>query len=313
MSLLENISKKRVLVVGDAILDKSIWCETIGLSLESPTLKTKEISVEIAYGGAGNVVKNLLSLGSSCTFLTLLGDDEHLRHYEEWTHPSLRVVPLVTNRKNVVKSRYWIERGSVKYKYLQVNRGDKDQLNEQEFEKMLSLYRQNLKNIDVILFVDYNNGIFTDPDQTREFVIAAQRLNIPTIASSQISDNSNRYFYFEGASYMCMNETEAISNLKQFNPENESIFDLVSILKSSICVTLGDKGSIFSDGKTICRTVAPNVPVRDTCGAGDSFLAAFATCLDDNNLKFCNMWAALATTKFGTTSPELEDLRGISY
>lgn len=308
VEILNKISQKRVLVLGDTILDKTVKCQTIGLSLESPTLKTKEVGREIAFGGAANVVKNLLALGCECTFLTVLGNDEYLKYYEDWKSKSLRLRPLITKRQNVVKSRYWVERGNVSYKYLQINRGDKDKLKKNEFKKLYSIYEECIKNVDAIVLVDYNNGIFLDSQYIENLIIAAKKVGVPTVSSSQISDGCNRYPYFKNSTYICMNQAEASSNLRNFSPSDDTIIQLVSILNSNVCVTLGDKGSIFSDGVDIFREPPSKVNVMDPCGAGDSFLAAFSACLGDNNLKFCNKWASLATAKLGTTCPQVEDL-----
>lgn len=313
MNLLEKISNKHILIIGDSILDKTVSSRAIGLSLESPTLKTQEINEEVSFGGAGNVVKNLLSLGCKCTFLTLVGNDEYRRFYDQWQDPNLHLIQVSADRRNVVKSRYWVEHGGVNYKYLQINSGDKGRLEEGTFEEMYSIYEHHLEQVDVVILVDYNNGVFADSTRAQRFIGEAKRHNIPTISSSQISDGANRYSYFKNSSYICMNESEALRNFQSFSSTDTSIVGLSHHLESSVCVTLGKNGSIFSDGERIFRAEPPVVSVKDTCGAGDAFLAAFAVCLGDMNLKFCNMWAAISTTKLGTSCSSLEDLDDFGY
>ena len=67
---------KNVLIIGDVILDAWTYTKAIGLSLETPTLKTQLLEKKHTFGGTGNVVNNLSELGANITFLTLLGNDE---------------------------------------------------------------------------------------------------------------------------------------------------------------------------------------------------------------------------------------------
>ena len=100
---------KKILVIGDTIIDKTVFTEAIGISLESPTLKTKLLSDEISYGGAANVAKNIARLGSECSFITI----------GEVDIPEVRTVSLPgTSAK---KTRIWVHRRASDYRHLQIN------------------------------------------------------------------------------------------------------------------------------------------------------------------------------------------------
>ena len=75
LDMIENFKKKSVLVIGDSILDLNTYLTPLGFSLETPTPKYKKTGEDFSYGGAANVVENILELNASCTFRTLLGDD----------------------------------------------------------------------------------------------------------------------------------------------------------------------------------------------------------------------------------------------
>ena len=304
----KSIADKKILVLGDSILDRTVMAEAIGVSLETPTLKAKESSNNLHFGGASNVVNNILSLGASCTFITLLGDDEYLDSYLNWRSKKLELIPIIECRENVVKSRFWVTKSGNSYKHLQINRGDKTNITEESFKKLLTIYKQKINEVDVVLFVDYGVGLFKDSYKIQRLLTIAKENNKITIVSSQISDGDNRYPNFKGASFFCMNEEEAKKNLNSFSHDDDSINELSALLQSSICVTLGKDGCIFSNGSSIIKTDSVPVNVKDTCGAGDSFLAAFSVCSDQHDFKFCNLWAGLSTMTIGTICPKISDI-----
>ena len=71
------LESKKILIVGDTIVDRNIYLEAIGLSLESPTLKTSLIKEDIKFGGAANVAKYASLLGAEVTFITSLNDKNY--------------------------------------------------------------------------------------------------------------------------------------------------------------------------------------------------------------------------------------------
>jgi sugar/nucleoside kinase (ribokinase family) len=256
--LRKDLKNSRVLVVGDTIVDKDIFLDAVGLSLESPTLKTNFVSEQKSLGGAANVAKLIGLLGSECTFFTGLSDPELLRSlYEDF---GVKTISCDRGRDNT-KTRYWISRGDETYKYLQVNDCGYASPASESF---------SVDGYDVVLVCDYRCGFVTDAvvDRCRGFAGTK-------FVSSQMSDrgsNMNRYMGFDCS---LMNESEdsccAVSFPKKI-------------------VTMGNRGS-----KTVMTDLQPihheSVPVNasNTIGAGDAFCAAYV-CTE--NGEFSNMFAS---------------------
>jgi D-beta-D-heptose 7-phosphate kinase/D-beta-D-heptose 1-phosphate adenosyltransferase len=279
---------KRVLVIGDSILDETILGKAVGLSLESPTLKINENSREITFGGAANVVKNILALGAKCTYMTPLAPDGYLQHYNNWSHDNFRLEHINGISSNTVKTRVWIEKSGERYKYLQINKSNKS---EEVDNISISSLKYHMRYTDVVLLVDYGLGMFGDVNY---IIDEARKHSIPVISSSQESSGKNRLLLFSDSDYLCVNERES-QYIAKHRPG---------------CVTLGNKGSVFTDQKVVYKTPGFKVDCIDPCGAGDSFLAALSLCISDitkESLRFCNAWAAMSTTKIGTILPTLEE------
>lgn len=294
------MKNKSVLVIGDSILDETNICSAIGLSLESPTMKTKLKSSVVSFGGASNVVSNLLQLGATVNYVTTVGNDKYRKIYKDWSNKNLNLFSIPVNRENTVKSRYWIDR-SVMYKYLQVNSGVSAPHSKKTM-KQISKVCTNIKDIDCILLVDYGLGIFSGKNTTPTLLESLRNLEKPIILSSQISDNGNNYPSFKGVDYMCMNHDEAVANLESFEPTEDKVHRLSTLLNTNVCVTLGSQGSIFKRGRQIIRDSAHLVDSLDPTGAGDAFLASFVMNYEGKDLSCCNKWAAASTLEYGTNS-----------
>lgn len=256
--LRKDLKNSRVLVVGDTIVDKDIFLDAVGLSLESPTLKTNFISEQKSLGGAANVAKLIGLLGSECTFVTALSDPELLRSLHE--DFGVKTISCDSGRDNT-KTRYWISRGDGTYKYLQVNDCGYASPASESF---------SVDGYDAVLVCDYRCGFITDAVVDKCNAFAGIKF-----VSSQMSDrgsNMNRYARFDCA---LMNESEdsccAVSFPKKI-------------------VTMGSRGS-----KTIVVGEYPihhqPVPINtsNTIGAGDAFCAAYV-CTE--NGEFANMFAS---------------------
>jgi D-beta-D-heptose 7-phosphate kinase/D-beta-D-heptose 1-phosphate adenosyltransferase len=311
-SVINEIAKKNILVIGDAILDESIFTEAIGLSLETPTLKVRKKYSETTFGGAANVANNCIALGAKCHFLTVLGNDTLLPIYKKWFHSEDRLTVTAVpedERANVCKSRYWVSRGDGLYKHLQINTGDDLPISCNTKEVLKTIVSNIACNFDVVLFVDYQLGIFSDSTFVQRLVSSAKASGALVIASSQKSSNKANHSWFTGSDLISMNYDEAKANDDRFSGD---LSILSKKLNSEICVTVGSRGSYLTADKSQYHCAALPVDVKDTCGAGDAFLACIS--LQDwknkphESLKLSNTWAALSVTKSGTAAPSIEEL-----
>jgi len=306
---------KSVLVIGDTILDISIHLEAVGLSLETPTIKTTKTSESKQLGGASNVVNNILALGSKCTFITTL-DTSKRDFLDFWVHSSLDKQLIYEERENTTKSRYWVNRESSKYKYLQVNEGGNSAISKRSQKEILQYLSLNIKKFDRVVLVDYQLGLFSSNSFIREIIDVCSSNNTQCVASSQTSSNDSRHSLFKGCDLVVLNFDEACSNDPQFK-NTLSTQSLQDNLDASVCVTLGSSGSKIGikENQKEFSYPAFNIVVKDTCGAGDSFLSSISLLDWKNNpersLKISNAWSALSVQNIGTHTPDLCDLKDI--
>ena len=304
-------SEQHILVIGDTILDHDIMIECTGLSLETPTLKGTFDEERYGFGGAANVVNNLLSLGCQVTFITPVGmADDYNQRIIGWTHPSLKIIPVYYEGHNLVKSRYWVNRHDSQYKYLQVNRGTPSKMNTEGAAKIRRSI--NATPYSAALFVDYRNGFFDSLEKTQNLIKEIQAINLPVICSSQLSDNIPHYKHFENSDLVCLNIDEAAACIEDFEPTLNKMIELKNFLNADVCVTLGSHGSILYKEENLFRHEGYAIEALDTCGAGDAFLAALTQTYLETDISFSNKWAAASCAHRGVYTPSLEDLCGIA-
>ena len=103
-----NILMKKVLLIGDTILDVYIYGKVIGTSPDAPVQEVEETETKVFFGGNGLIASHILELGGDLTFITMLGADEDAKYYDSWTHPKLKKVFLIDpTRKTTVKRRWY--------------------------------------------------------------------------------------------------------------------------------------------------------------------------------------------------------------
>jgi D-glycero-beta-D-manno-heptose-7-phosphate kinase len=165
----ERLSRARVLVVGDAMLDRYWFGAVDRISPEAPVPVVKVNREEERLGGAANVALNVKTLGAQATLLTVVGDDEPARKLK-----------LLLERQGITALL-----GSDPQLYTSVKLrviGRAQQLMRVDFENqpdhevlagMLGEYERALSRHDAVLFSDYGKGGLTHIPRMIELARAA--------------------------------------------------------------------------------------------------------------------------------------------
>ena len=107
-SVVESFHKSRILVWGDVFVDHYVWGKVSRISPEAPVVVVNVESEDRRLGGAGNVAKNLVTLGAKVAICTVLGDDEAGRLTRDMLEAEgidVSGILLDKARSTIVKSR----------------------------------------------------------------------------------------------------------------------------------------------------------------------------------------------------------------
>ncbi len=302
---------KRLLVVGDVMLDKYIWGEVGRISPEAPVPVVRGMRQDAKPGGAANVAMNLARLGAKTTVVGITGGDEN---------EALLIASLQSNgiTPHLISSAEFptITKARILSGNQQMLRLDFEHLGsiqQATHDKLLETALALLPEADALVISDYAKGAVT-PALCRALTIAARQRNIPVLVDPKSPD----YTHYRGATTICPNLTELAhavrldaGNLDQLLTAAEAMVTALDI--EFLTATLSEKGiALIRPGN---RFVAPAQArqVFDVSGAGDTVIAVLALCLasglqPETAVQLANIAAGIVVGKVGTVPVEKHEL-----
>lgn len=308
--ILGSFRNKKVLLVGDAILDVYIYGTIVGEALDAPVPEVEEKSSAVFFGGNGLVASNILALGGHLTFITVVGADEDAKQYDSFIHPKLKKIFLVDDTRRTTVKRRWYANGK---KLLQVNKVDNHSISASLEKRVCGHIEREVKNVDAIVVMDPQHGLLTKGliDFLKNI---SQKHKKPLYVDTQISHRKSNHHLYRGVDCILFNEKEAKAVYPAFDskrPEQTLLAIMKKLKLKNVVVKLGSRGSVAICNGQFIKSPPYKVKAVDVCGAGDAFLAAFS--LGDMNeskesLAIANIWGALSTEIHGTIPPGKKDL-----
>src|ERR1700733_11987640 len=307
--------RQTVLCVGDLMLDEFVYGEVSRISPEAPAPVIAVQRTETNVGGAGNVARNIASLGARCIFVGLIGEDEAGGKLKaQLSQESLIESALVcdSERPTTRKVRFVSEHFSshmlrADWELAKPAASDVEQ-------KLIDAILPLLPRADIVLLSDYAKGVLT-ARVIRNTIDAARKLGKRVI----VDPKSANFAIYRGATLLTPNRKEFAEATRSRADSEKSIADAAhDAIQLADCeamlVTQSEHGMTLvpRNGEAIHVPAHP-VKVRDVSGAGDTVVAVLAVALAagadwETALRVANAAAAVAVSKKGTavvTSAEL--------
>ncbi|MDR3212281.1 MAG: PfkB family carbohydrate kinase [Planctomycetota bacterium] len=281
--LLEKMSRLRVMVVGDLIIDEYVMCLPLGMSREDPTLVVSPLEERRFVGGAGIVAGHAASLGGQVRLITLVGNDPAAEFAAKWFSEQKidAQVAVDRDRPTTVKRRYKAQNQTL----LRVNRLSQQQIDSEKQEHVFKLVANLLPETDLLIFSDFSYGILT-PELASRVSNECRRLDVPIVADSQTSSQIGDLTKFRHALLVTPTELEARQAMRDFNQGLVALADELrtSLAAENVIITLSENGCLIHCDHEKYPIFTDNLPSLnpqplDVAGAGDSFLAASALAL----------------------------------
>lgn len=305
---------RRVLVVGDLMLDEYREGVVDRVSPEAPVPVVRMSGRRIDPGGAGNVARNVATLGARCRLIGVVGQDAEgdafaaaLEGEGLETEGVYRSAERVTTHKLRVASR--------DRQLLRLDREETDVLSEGEAAAVRSAFEAALPGSDVVILQDYDKGLFGE-GLAESLIARARASGIPVVA-----DPKNDLARFRGADLVKPNEEEARRFGVRLGADDAIGRAVLEKLQSAIgggevVVTRGGAGMTAYDRHGVRIDVpTERLEVFDVQGAGDTGLAALAlsklarASLEEACI-VANAAAAIAVEKIGTAAVHTSELVG---
>ena len=304
--------KTKVCLIGDIMLDRYVFGKVSRISPEAPVPIFLANNSKEMLGGSGNVLSNLISLGTDTIYLSLTGKDTNgnkiKKLLKKLNFKNYNLI-LDPSRKTTVKTRYI----SNSQQIIRVDEENPENISKNIENHLIKKLDTFIKNRDVIIISDYNKGIITK--RVCEYIInKGNSLKIPII----IDPKNKNFNIYRNATLITPNQSEAseVTQMKfQNNIETEACGKMImkKFNIDKVLITRGDKGLSLISKKSSIHSTTTTKEVFDVSGAGDTVLAVIASCLpnkieDKKVLSLANKAAGKVIAKIVTSTISLKEL-----
>ena len=308
--------KPNILVIGDLMIDHYLWGSCDRISPEAPVQVVNVKKESSVLGGAGNVINNLVTLGSVVDVISVIGNDSVANELksllEKIDVPTSNLV-VENNRKTSKKSRLIASQQQV----LRYDMESIDDINENSHKQIIQTLEKNIDKYSSIILSDYGKGVLTT-NLTKEIIKIANKNSIKVLVDPKGKD----YSKYKGSYTLTPNKKEAMEATNIDIKDESSLIEALKSLKTQCelevsLITLSEQGiAIFDDELTIKPTVAREV--YDVTGAGDTVIASIAFALGNNldikdAIYFANLAAGVVVGKIGSATTTLDEIYEYEY
>jgi D-beta-D-heptose 7-phosphate kinase/D-beta-D-heptose 1-phosphate adenosyltransferase len=312
---LTDLANQTVLCIGDLMLDEFVYGDVTRISPEAATPVIAVKRTEVMVGGAGNVARNLVSLGTRCIFVGVVGnDDAGVALTEALAKHPLIEFHLATDmtRQTTRKVRFVSEHHSAHL--LRADWEDASAIDAASEDALIGHAIKAMPRAGAVVLSDYAKGALT-PRVVRAVIDAGNTLGKPVLVDPKGRD----YSIYKGATLITPNRQELAeatgSAAKTDDEVAAAARDLGrSLGAKAVLVTRSEDGMTLVENGEAIHIPAYPVRVRDVSGAGDTVMAVLSAMLAMNAdfesaMRAANAAAAVVVGKRGTATVSVAELR----
>lgn len=314
--ILSAIRGRRIVVLGDVMLDEFVWGDVTRISPEAPVPVVDIRRESVHLGGAANVLSNLTALGASACVIGVVGNDaagDRLRAAlrEASSLQSDEHLIVDESRPSTVKTRIIAHSQLV----VRADRELRTQVNGKTEERIIAALKDAIANADALVVSDYDKGVVT-PRILAEVLPAAYK-RIPVLIDPKIRNLAS----YRPATLVTPNHHEALRMTNTEEDSDSGLFRAAELLREklncdAVLITRGDRGMMLLEGNGEPVYVATTArEVYDVTGAGDTVIATLAAALASGSsmleaADLANHAAGIVVGKVGTATATAEELIG---
>ncbi|GHV50443.1 ADP-heptose synthase [Deltaproteobacteria bacterium] len=305
----------KVLLIGDVMLDEYLEGDAERISPEAPIPVVRIAQSRMLLGGAGNVARNITTLGGEAHLVSIRGEDAHGDIVQallaegaiETTFLRLQTRPTTVKTRVIARHQ----------QMLRIDHEETAPLCGEETDALLDAVAKRIDDYAVVVVSDYGKGVVSEKLMRGLFTLRNQSPSRPQIL---VDPKTPNYAFYKKAFIMTPNlkETGEASRLP-VGADAEILAAGRHILQSfgveHLLITLGEKGmALFISAEEVWHLPTVARKVFDVTGAGDTVMATLALCLASglDLLEGCilsNFAAGIVVGELGAATVTREDLR----
>ena len=283
INLIEQASKLRVLIVGDAIIDEYRYVLPMSKTPKENLIATLYQSRELFAGGAIATANHVAGICDSVDVVTMLGaEDDYEQQLRSSIKPNVNLHLMRRDKgPSTLKVRF-VDPGQMR-KLFEVYHMDDTPIPESLQGEFNSTIRRLAPDYDLVIVNDFGHGLIHG--SSIETLTNSSRFMALNTQTNSANFGYNLVSKYKSADYICIDGPEARLSVgdKYRSIEHvitEAVPQIISCPK--IIVTQGQYGCIaYSREEPTCQVPAFADKAVDTVGAGDAFLAMTAPLVAD--------------------------------
>ncbi len=304
LKLLNRLDQARVLVIGDAMLDRYWYGDVERISPEAPVPVVTVRQSDERPGGAANVARNARAFGSACTLFSVTGDDREADTLTRLLKDE--GIEFAVQRDRLVNTTVKLR---VISRHQQLIRVDFESPASKDARvRLLDDFLGRLPDFNAVIVSDYGKGGL---GHVQEMIHAARKAGLPVVVDPKGDD----YSHYRGATLITPNRKEFEQVAGRFRDNDDLARRAQAMIASldlqGLLVTRGEEGmSYFGAGGARLHIPTHAREVFDVTGAGDTVIAAIGCGLGaggslEDTIALANVAAGIVVGKLGaaTASP----------
>lgn len=313
LKILDNFKNKKILVIGDIMLDKYIWGDVSRISPEAPVQVVNVLRETFEAGGAANVANNVAALGGLPFMVGISGNDEAKNILmEEMKKKCINTEGIFQDKDKPTTQKIRIIGKS--QQLLRVDYENKEHVNKNIENSIIKFLEKNISQVDVVVISDYAKGVIT-PEICIKLIEIAKNHNKTTIVDPKPKHKD----LYANIDLITPNNAEAeeMTGIEDGNDEAvaEMGSKLIKYLNTNVLITRGEKGmSLFEKNGSVTHIPAKAREVYSLIGAGDTVVATIALAVASGSgledaAFLANIAAGIKVGKIGTASVTTEEIK----
>ena len=316
LSVINDFKNKKLLIIGDLMLDKYIFGTSSRISPEAPVPVISQSNTEFCLGGAANVAKNIIDLGARVRLIGTTGADNNAKILLRLLNKSginTRNIIKDPNKPTTLKTRII----SDDQQLVRIDEESHSEISSKIQSQLLNSISRVIQTYkpDAVIISDYNKGVITSKI-AKETIKMVKKLG----AFIAVDPKGTDFTKYSGANVITPNRREAeitsgfllsdktmlVKALKKINNETKT---------QGVLITKGKDGVSFIKNNRVFEIPAIKKHVYDVTGAGDTFISVFTLsvlCSDSwgTSVYIANVAASIVISNLGTTTLTKEQLLG---
>ena len=286
--LLGGMAGKRVVVVGDTVMDRYVLCDAVDVASESPMMSLNKLDERCYVGGAAIVARHVAALGGVPLLISSIGRDETSEQARRaLVENDIDRVLFESRRSLVEKTRYLVEDS----KLFKVQQGKTEPLDSVSLRTACKAIIDSGTKADAVILCDFGYGMFSPALLA---TVLPELRKGRAVVTGDVSGQRADLLGLKGLDLLCPTERELRASVHDFDSGlAEVAYNVMHKTHARrLCVTLGKDGLVLFDRRSqdmdspdwSARLQSEHLPslaykTTDRLGCGDALLATVTLAL----------------------------------